>query len=96
MKPIPLHSYISLLKSSVDTQQRDQLEDLLFHYRVTDQWALPEGEDRIDRLNRLLSEMALQCMALCSLVGIANQRIDDLQERVEDLEKIIIERSNHG
>lgn len=28
MKPIPLHSYISLLKSSVDTQQRDQLEEM--------------------------------------------------------------------
>ena len=90
MKPIPLHSYISLLKSSVDTQQRDQLEELLYKYRVTDQWALPEGEDRIDRLNRLLSEMALQCATLCGLVGVVNQRIDDLQERVEDLEKIAV------
>ena len=90
MKPIPLHSYISLLKSSVDTQQRDQMEDLLFKYRVTDQWALPEGEDRIEKLYRLLSEMAEQCSILCSVVGSINQRIDELQERVEDLEKMAV------
>ena len=48
MKPIPLHSYLSLLKNSIDMGQQDQLEDLLFNWRVSDEGAIREEKERSD------------------------------------------------
>jgi hypothetical protein len=42
---MPLHAYVCLLKNASDMACQDALEELLLHYRVSDEGAVPEQKD---------------------------------------------------